>query len=231
MFKTFYIDTPSTDTDQTIFVNHMFNELTEFIKEYEFLSWLISYEEYNSKHEYKPHFHFFMECKDEKPFNNYTKKVLSHYNLKELGKQIRQQTGKSGYRNYGVLKKSITDKDYFLTYLCKDKNIRHSKEFTKKQIQEYIDKSFNGSESLKIREKCLKWLKNPDTPLGKFRKMCPSHFTGNERNVATIRIAIISYLKENDHDISKTKVENILLYYMRKTDHFNLTNIFRHLYF
>ena len=104
MLKTFFIDYDVSIREQLESIILSYSGCTEY---------LLSHEEFNSKGEHKPHFHFYLKCDNIKTFNNIVKNVKENWNLIELGKQIRKDTGKTGYRNYGVIKKEVYDEEYF----------------------------------------------------------------------------------------------------------------------
>lgn len=213
MLKTFYIDYNVSIKDQLISIINSYSGI---------INYLISHEEYNSKGEHKPHFHFFFKVDNIKTFNNCVKNIKETFNLIEEGNKIRKETGKTGYRNYGVLKKDIYDEDYFKQYICKDKNVWGN--YPEEQIQAWIDASYKSQTETQFKEQLYKYvIKN--YLKDKYKDIVNKNNLFNSKKVTQIKLAIMDYMRENDSIITKTKVNNHFNYFLTKNRNFTLVDI------
>jgi len=215
MLKTFYIDYDISIKDGLLEIINSYSGIKEY---------LMSHEEYNKQGEHKPHYHFFFKVDDIKTFNNCVKNILLTYNLKELGAQIREQTGKKGYRNYGVHKKKIYTPDYFMTYICKDKNVWGS--YPKDEIQSYIDASFKSQTETEIKDKIYKYIKL-NYLNDRFKDIINKYqLPAFKYKQTQIQLCIMEYFRENDMTITKTKITNHFNYFISKNSSFSIGDIF-----
>lgn len=217
MIKTFFIDYDITIKDQLIEILKGYTTLNE---------WMLSHEEFNSKGEHKPHYHFYLDLDNIKTFNNIVKNIKERYDLINLGNKIRQETGKKGYRNYGVVKKDVYDPEYFKKYICKDHNVWGS--MSPEKIQSYIDASFKANNELEFKEKLYQYvLKNYEKP--KYNDMINQAQLESYKKETNIKLCIMEYMRENDSTITKIKVNNHFNYFLTKNIKFSITDIFKYL--
>lgn len=215
MLKTFYIDYDISIKDQLLETLSKYSGITEY---------LLSHEQYNSAGEEKPHFHFFLKVDNIKTFNNVVKKIKEDYNLIELGKQIREKTGKKGYRNYGVHKKEIFNEEYFKTYIAKDGNIWGN--LPAEQIQTYIDNSFKSNQEKVFKEELYKYVKL-NYLKDKYKDICVrGDLYSSKHRETEIQLCIMDYMRENESTITKTKVKNHFNYFLTKNRKYSLSDIY-----
>lgn len=213
MLKTFYIDYDVSIAQELITIIQTYSGI---------INYLISHEEYNSKGEHKPHFHFFLKVDNIKTFNNCVKKIKEDYNLAEMGKKIREKTGKAGYRNYGVVKKEIYDENYFKQYICKDKNVWGN--YPEDEIQSWIDASFKSVSETEFKQKVYKYV-NLNYQKSIYKDICTKSQI-NSNQVTHIKLCIMEYMRANDSTITKTKINNHFNYFLTKNTKFSLGDIF-----
>lgn len=182
----------------------------------------MSHEEYNKQGEHKPHFHFFFKVDNIKTFNNCVKTIKIKFDLFNLGKQIREKTGKKGYRNYGVHKKEIYDENYFKQYICKDKNVWGN--YPKDEIQTWIDASFKSVTDQEFKEKVYDYT-NQNYKNQLYKDICHKSQI-NSNQVTHIKLCIMEYMRNNNSTITRTKVNNHFNYFLTKNMSFSLGDIF-----
>lgn len=213
MLKTFYIDYNVSIKDELITIIQTYSGI---------INYLISHEEYNSKGEHKPHFHFFFKVDNIKTFNNCVKNIKESFDLIEAGKKIRKETGKIGYRNYGIVKKEVYDEDYFKQYICKDKNVWGN--YPQEEIQAWIDASFKSKSETQFKDELYKYVKL-NYLKDKYKDLVNKSNLQNPLKVTQIKFAIMDYMREHDSTITRTKVHNHLNYFLTQNRDFSLTNI------
>ena len=123
-----------------------YNDIIETIKKYDFKTWLVSFEEYNSKGVHKPHYHILVEVgNDLKPYNNFIKKIKIDYDLINRNKEIRKQPGRRGYTCFAVQEEAVYTPEKYKRYIAKDGLI--SGNIPQEELHKIIE------DSKKIREK------------------------------------------------------------------------------
>ena len=141
---TFFMDSPL----------EYFDEIEHTVKHsYDIEEYLIAHEQYNSKMEEKPHYHFILFT-TEKNYTNLLQYLVKKYSLKNTS-GIR-----GGRRKYGRLKNPIYDLNKLKIYCCKDGNIRSS--YSNDILDDLYCKSFKKTDKL-LKEKCLQYVESTIT--------------------------------------------------------------------
>lgn len=188
-YRTFYLDLPVTEYD---YVEDYIKNIFDF--------YFIAHEEENRKREPKPHFHVLLKCTKNEGFN-----CCNHF-VRKYG--LASKSGQhGGYRKYGYYGKgkAIHTEEQFMTYLCKDGNVRSS--IGKDELKKYMDKSFKKEERDAHIHKVYEYL---DTVI------TDAHFDPNAQyeTYKFIKKEIIKYYIENDLKISP-QYKSMILNYVR----------------
>ncbi len=212
--RTWYFDWDMTIKDELLETLSKYIGITKY---------LISHEEFNKEGDHKPHWHMYLYCDNIKTFNNFVKKLKKDYDLIALGDSIRKQTGKKGYRNWGVLKKEVYDEKYYATYIAKDGNIWGN--YPKNEIQTFIDNSFKSKSETLFKEECYKYVKlNYLKTIYKDRVNNDQLGCGQSAKQTQIQLCIMDYMRENKSVWSKTKIMSHFNFFIWKNkEDFNLS--------
>lgn len=141
---TFFMDSPL----------EYFDEIEHTVKtRYDIEEYLIAHEQYNSKQEEKPHYHFIIYT-TEKNYSNMLQYFVKKYSLKNTSGV------RGGRRKYGRLKNPINDLNKLKIYCCKDGNIRSS--YSNEILDDLYRQSFKKTDKL-LKEKCLKYVESTIT--------------------------------------------------------------------
>lgn len=148
MYKTWTFDEEKSE----------FDNIHEIIKEYNFTTYLMSFEEYNSKGVYKPHYHILVEITDNnlKPYNNFIKKIKFHYKLIEKHKEIRKQKGRKGYTCFAVREAECYTPEKYKRYIAKDGLIVGN--IPQEELHKIIEDSRKVKEKKEWKKKVLEYV-------------------------------------------------------------------------
>lgn len=191
-YRTFFIDSPLSE----------FDNVEKYVAD-RFEFYLIAHEQFNRKQEEKPHFHFLLKCSVNQ-LNACTKYFVEKYNLRNNSGQ------RGGRRLWGAPKAPIHTAEKFMTYLCKDGNIRST--LPSEQLQEYIDQSYKKEEKSVYAHKLYEYLdSNVHTGLFVVDKHNYDYY---DELYETLKFKIIQYHIENDIKLSP-QYKSIIINYIR----------------
>lgn len=178
-----------------------FDEIEKLIllPTYSISFWLISHEEFNSKNEKKPHYHFILKC-TEKAYNALFKRLKIF-----LGAKC--DSTKGGYRPYGRLKVPIRDITKLKQYCSKDGNVRSS--LPNKELKQLYEASYKKQDKEVFTNELCDWVaKNSYHPI----YPC----TNEWRDITDrIRGGVIHFLLDKKHKITRPTVESYFLTFIR----------------
>lgn len=204
MYKTFYFDEDKKH----------FKDIENIIKKYPFSFWLLSFEEYNKKGEYKPHFHVLVETQDIKHYNNLLKKIKTDYKLCEKNKEYTkiqiEKTGsaKGGYRCFGSKNIEVYDPETYKRYCAKDGLI--SGNIPENELKKLIDEAKVSKDASNWNAELLNYV--DENYISKFNyyvkeyRDFKSSYMSNQELV--IKALILKYYTEKEATFTKRVIHN-----------------------